>query len=353
MITSEGENLVFIFSLPRSGSTLLSFLLGGHSEVYCPPEPWFLLKLVNLTSRADCEGDFDDVLATIGTEEFLDGSSLFEAAGAFALTAYNRKLASAGKSIFVDKTPRYYHILDAIEAIFPKAKKIWLKRNPLDIAYSYRTTWDMGADVITGERFTSHTLDFGVGLFRLADYFENESAYKIQIKYEDIVSSPVESLKILCDFLGIAVESQMATFAENSKMIEEHKRASMGDVKIFESTSIHADSVDKGLANFSREDLEQILSVFGLKIFDRMGYGNVSKLLLKSDLQLPTEGQAADKRATISGLSVDSVSKLNDKLHACEVELQANISCLRAIQSSLSWRITKPLRWCGNLIRRL
>lgn len=352
MVTTSGENLVFIFSLPRSGSTLLSLLLSGHSDIYCPPEPWFLLKLVNLKSHASYERVFNDDLATIGTQEFLDDATLFEAAGAFATKVYNRKLAVVDKPIFVDKTPRYYHIIDEIDKIFPKAKKIWLKRNPLDTAYSFKTTWDMGPDVITGDRMNSYTFDFGIGLFRLADFFEKESSYKMQIKYEDLVSSPLEVLQQLCNFIGVHVDSRMLAYAENQQLIEEHRFAIMGDKKIYGAGSIHEASVGKGLLEFSIEELEQILSVLGLKIFDRMNYGDVSRILLNKKLKLPSESEASEKRNLISNKNADVVKSLTDQLHICSVELNVNVNKVAALQSSLSWRITKPLRSAGDWMGR-
>src|SRR6266567_3338335 len=42
---------VFIFSAPRSGSTLLRVILGSHSELYAPPE----LPLKHLGVRAETQ----------------------------------------------------------------------------------------------------------------------------------------------------------------------------------------------------------------------------------------------------------------------------------------------------------
>jgi len=143
MVSESGENLVFLMSLPRSGSTILSLLLGNHPKVLCPPEPWFLLKLTSVTSDGSSSSRYDDSLATLGSRAFLEGTILNEATRAFALTAYNQKLREHHKSIFVDKTPRYYHILDTLDELFPKAKKIWLQRSPLDVAASYKTRWNV------------------------------------------------------------------------------------------------------------------------------------------------------------------------------------------------------------------
>ncbi|MCK4793001.1 MAG: sulfotransferase, partial [Desulfobacteraceae bacterium] len=109
MVTSEGKNLFFIFSLPRSGSTLLSIIMEAHSQVYCPPEPWFLLRLAEVYGDPASEKVFDDYYAALATRAFLSEKSFLKSARAFALQAYNDCLDRERCEFFVDKTPRYYH----------------------------------------------------------------------------------------------------------------------------------------------------------------------------------------------------------------------------------------------------
>lgn len=71
MFEQSGKNLGFIFCLPRSGSTLLSVVLNNHPNIYCPPEPWFLLKLVKIMDKGNPDAKFNDDLSEIGTNEFI------------------------------------------------------------------------------------------------------------------------------------------------------------------------------------------------------------------------------------------------------------------------------------------
>jgi len=352
MITNNGENLVFIFSLPRSGSTLLSMLLGGHPLVYAPPEPWFLLKLFNITNRADFNSTYDDELATIGAKEFLDAASLNHAISAFALDVYNNKLKTAGKQIFIDKTPRYYHILNEIDSVFPQAKKIWLRRNPLDIAWSYKNTWGIGAEVITGEQYLSHTLDFAVGLFNLCEYFENTAATKMSIKYEDLVNEPDTVIPSLCNFIGVEYDPVMMRFSENSRLLEEHKVAAMGDVNIHTTDSVHKLSVGSGYEKFTDVEIERILQVIGLDIFKSFGYPEVLQYVRDRKLSTVSEEIALYNRQTIIARNVDSLTRLKEELDSCCRERDRYNLLLQAAQASFSWRITKPLRWLADKIRR-
>jgi len=351
MVSSSGENLVFIFSLPRSGSTLLSMLLGGHQEMYSPPEPWFLLKLFNLTNRSDFNSTYDDELATIGAKEFLDGDLLNQAVSAFAVDIYNNKLKVAGKHIFIDKTPRYYHIINEIESTFPQAKKILLRRNPLDIAWSYKNTWDMGVEVITGEQYISHTLDFSVGLFSLCEYFEKQSATKISIRYEDLTNSPVDVIQSLCNFIGVDFEPAMMRFSENSLLLEEHKSAAMGDVKIHSTDSVHKRSVGNGYEKFSDDELKRILQVTGLDIFKRYGYPELLEFVKDRKISAASEEMAFQNRQDIIARNVDRVTSLRNELVLCKQECEHYAQSMEALKTSTSWRITKPLRWLGDKVR--
>lgn len=38
------KNLIFLISLPRSGSTLTQKILGAHSAIYTRSEPWIMLN---------------------------------------------------------------------------------------------------------------------------------------------------------------------------------------------------------------------------------------------------------------------------------------------------------------------
>src|SRR6185503_8435307 len=111
--SEPGENLIFLLGLPRSGTTLLSAMLDRHPQVACPPEPWMMLAL-HATGTTSAHHPADAPVLWRAFREFSAHCDTTAAARAFAQSVYNARLASAGKQIFVDKTPRYYHILDYV-----------------------------------------------------------------------------------------------------------------------------------------------------------------------------------------------------------------------------------------------
>jgi len=327
MVSRDGENLVFLLSLPRSGSTILSLLLGNHSAILCPPEPWFLLKLSTLTQPGNVHSAFDDEWATIGTNQFLQDDTFVEAARAFAATTYNRHLRAGDKSVLVDKTPRYYHILQFIEALFPKARKIWLQRNPLDVGLSYVNSWGVGIEIIVGKEVTTASFDFAIGPFNLAAYFDEASPYKLEVQYERLVRSPAATLADICRFLDIEFEEAMLDYTRNEAMLSQHGNSIVGDGNAPATSSVHSDSVGKWATELPPAEIQQIIELLGSDILRRMGYEDTVTTLQSLGMAMPSETKAAEARRRVGASAVDKTGQLYDQL----ATLRRQVRGLRAI----------------------
>ena len=191
-IADDGSNVVFLLSSPRAGSTLLSAILNRHSRILCPAEPWFLLSLHALYHDIGTGiAAYNRGLADIGLREFAGGDEFLRAARAFASSLYGSRLVAAGRSVFVDKTPRYYHILPFLAALFPRARMIWLKRNPLDVAASYKTSWGVPVAEVVGRDLSPNSFDLTLGLMNLGAWFDG-SPGRFEIVYEELVADPDE-----------------------------------------------------------------------------------------------------------------------------------------------------------------
>ena len=66
-----GENLIFLISLPRSGSTMLQRVLVGHSEIESSAEPWLMLPLVYSRRENGITAEYGGDWARLATDEFL------------------------------------------------------------------------------------------------------------------------------------------------------------------------------------------------------------------------------------------------------------------------------------------
>lgn len=289
MIQPDGTHLVFLFSTPRAGSTLASAILSNHGQIHCPNEPWLLLGLRplyhggNVTYAAYEQGGVETAL-----RDFLTEPEFLEAVRAFALTAYNQKVGQAGKSVFVDKTPRYYHILPFIEQLFPAARKIWLQRNPFDVAASYQSSWQLSVDQLCDPKFGPMCFDLTLGPARLAAFFQGQP-HTCEVRYEDLVSAPEETAGRLCDFIGVPRQAGLEQYGANAAALEERKRRRMGDDKLFAHARPHRDSIGRWRSVLSRAHVQRLLDCTGRRSLLRMGYAETVQQLEAEAYQFPSE----------------------------------------------------------------
>jgi hypothetical protein len=136
-----GEDLIFVISQPRSGSTLLQRLLAGHPEVQTSAETWLMLLPAYGLRGAGLEADFRPAWASRAVREFLeyyaDGvETHLDGVRAYARAIYGRVLEKHGRTRFLDKTPRYFLIVPELARLFPSARFILLWRNPLSVLAS-------------------------------------------------------------------------------------------------------------------------------------------------------------------------------------------------------------------------
>lgn len=197
----------FIFSLPRSGSTLLQRIIGAHPSVTTVSEPWILLPLFYMRSGEGMYTEYDHKSYLDASADFANhlpnGERDFEkAAHSYAMSLY-QKVASEDASVFLDKTPRYHLISDRITSIFEDAKFVFLWRNPISIVASLLNmketrSWNIG----------QYEVDLYKGFRNLVDTYRNsKSTYSL--KYENLVSSPEKEVRKVFEYLDLEYDKKV------------------------------------------------------------------------------------------------------------------------------------------------
>lgn len=232
-ISQTGKNLIFLISQPRSGSTLLQRVLAGHPEIHTTAEPWLMLPLIYTFRSSGIQTEYDHTLAQSAVVDFLKslkyGDQAYKnAISAAAALLYQQACKEAGKSIFLDKTPRYYLILEDLHQLFPEAKFILLFRHPLAVLNSILETHVKGNwillhryrnDLITAPRqLILAKRTFGRGCFCL--------------QYEDFVRRPEQTAKSLFDFLDLSFSESYLYYSETTR-----PAGKLGDQKTIEAYS--------------------------------------------------------------------------------------------------------------------
>lgn len=207
---------IFVFSLPRSGSTLTQRILSSHPEISSKSETWLLLPLFYSMRRQGAMavyGHDKQVSAIVDLCESLPGheDDYLKAIEVLASTIYRR--ASEGDSkYFVDKTPRYHLIVEEIINTFPDAKFIFLWRNPLSIIASIITTWGGGK-----WNLFQFYIDLYKGLENLVVSCRKHKDKVLAVCYEDIVDDPENTCRKIFSYLGL---EYMPELMENFTRVE-------------------------------------------------------------------------------------------------------------------------------------
>jgi hypothetical protein len=214
-----GDNLIFIISQPRAGSTLLQRILGNHSEIVISSEPWLMLHPVYGTRSEGIQAEYSADWAAQGLNEFLenytDGPEVYDdGIRAFAQTIYFNAMARGDGRWFIDKTPRYLLILDDLLRLFPQAKFVFLLRNPLSVLASIVNT-QVNHDLYTLERFREELLDGPDCMLAAMDKLGDQA---IVVRYEEYVLAPEKETARICEAIGIAYEQGMVDYAESESL---------------------------------------------------------------------------------------------------------------------------------------
>lgn len=272
MVGERGRNLVFLLGVPRSGTTLLGAMLSNHPQVLCPPEPWIMLAL-HAVGKTNPRHPADAQLLGEATRQFLDHDAAIAAMRACAAAAYNSKLAAAQRSVFVDKTPRYYLILPFLEEVFPEARYIWLKRNPFDVVASYKSSW--GVDVpklFAAGAGSPFEHDIILGLRWLNDFARRRADSVYAVSYEWLVRDPQGWMRHVLDHLALP----HADVVDDLGIAREALHASkLGDRKILATSGVHTHSIGTGMNVLTTEELQIVYDAIGPALLTQLGYGDL------------------------------------------------------------------------------
>ena len=193
----------FIVGVPRSGTTLLRFMLDAHPALAIPPESGFVSVIADLEESDDTlRSRFVEIV--LGWETWPDLSLTPEAfrataqsirpftAGAGLRALCHLHASRFGKPRWGDKTPLYCTALDRVRRVLPEARFIHIIRDGRDVALSLGPLWfAAGNDPETLARFWRAQIEaaraLGVGR---PDYLE--------VRYEALVREPRREFERVC-----------------------------------------------------------------------------------------------------------------------------------------------------------
>jgi protein-tyrosine sulfotransferase len=236
---------LFILSAPRSGSTLLRYILDTHSQIASPGE----IGLGSLCARLGSTVDLTVGEATAPA----GGATRRDLVNAEVRTIVERLmgsyLAQKGKRIWCEKSIDNLRHLETLDATFPAARYVCLYRDSLDFIQSCLDYSRVGFmlelhDYVArqpGNLVAAMTSAWIDATTRLLDWERRHPRRCFRIRYEDLVTAPDGSLRRLFAFAGVAWEEELLGAVFTAR----HDRGG-GDMKILLADRIDAASVGQG-----------------------------------------------------------------------------------------------------------
>ena len=213
---------IFITGIYRSGTTLVSRILNNHSQLWVTYDSVHFMRFcydrynpisrkektealvkelhTRLAKRWNMTFNIEKIMSDICTLSDLTYRGIYEIIMEALATQYKQKTDGWG-----EKTNVCWGQIPNFLTMFPEGKIIHILRDPRDVMCSYKKmTYEPGYAYLDSAFASFHS--FMSARNYLKD-FSSESY--CCLKYEDLVTKPVTTIKELCDFLRLDYEDSM------------------------------------------------------------------------------------------------------------------------------------------------
>lgn len=232
------ERPLFIVGMPRSGSTLVEQIVSSHRDVFGAGEVKHFVDCLNgLVARFPALPRFPAMLSDLSPERYdILGSSYLD-----ALTA-----SAGGAKRVTDKLLTNYFFVGMLHLLFPRAKFINTRRNPVDTCLSGFT------------KLFKDDMPHSYDLRELGRYYRQYDALMrhwenvlpagtmMVVDYENVVADTEGSARALIDFIGLEWDDACLAFHKSARPV---KTASVTQVRqpIYTSSLERAKKYGAGL----------------------------------------------------------------------------------------------------------
>jgi tetratricopeptide (TPR) repeat protein len=195
---------IFIVGMPRSGTTLIESVLGAHSRVFACGE------------RQEMRSIMQEFVA-LAPDRGMAGVA--ESTRQRWREAYWRELPDPGSAIAVtDKNPWNFDALGVILELFPEARVVHVRRDPVETGLSiYRNEFPKFASFANRLEHIGHYYgEYARLMSHWQDVLRNRF---VTVRYEDVVADFAGAVPPLLEFCGLEWEEACRDFPASNRII--------------------------------------------------------------------------------------------------------------------------------------
>ena len=203
---------IFIVGLPRAGSTLIEQILASHSQVEGTRELDTIERLVRELQGRQPDTDnprYPHVLKELDAEAFGNlGSRYLSDTHAYR----------TGKPFFIDKMPNNFRHVGLIHLMFPNAKIINVRREPMACCFSnLKQLFASGQDFTYNVEGIAH---YYRCYLELMQHWDTVLPGRVlRVRYEDVVEDIDASVQRLLSYCGLPFEPGCIDFHMTARII--------------------------------------------------------------------------------------------------------------------------------------
>jgi tetratricopeptide (TPR) repeat protein len=206
---SESEHPVFISGMPRSGTTLAEQILASHAQVHGAGEQTIMAELVQALS-AETGFHYPDCVGKAASEH------LQNAIGRYTKTVWS---GAGDARRIIDTTPMNFMVMGLAAALFPNARFVICKRDPMDNCLSiYRQQ-------LTSPHAYAHDLETLGRYYRLhemlVDHWVSVLGDRVFVlRYESLVDDSENMIRKLLAFCGLPFDEACVAFHRHDREVK-------------------------------------------------------------------------------------------------------------------------------------
>jgi Flp pilus assembly protein TadD len=213
---TPSDKPVFVFGMPRSGTTLLEQVLASHPDVFGAGELKLGAGVLNgiQIGRARLETMYDGNVSS----SLADGEKLTIPQRGQKYIEVIERIAGKEPKRVVDKMPGNYNWVGLLDAVIPGSHFIHSRRHPVEICLSeYRIFFPDGIN------FSYDLRDLGKAYRLYNDYMKYWSGMLgdkiLHVRYEDMVADLETQARRIISFIGLPWNDACLKFYESDRKV--------------------------------------------------------------------------------------------------------------------------------------